>query len=731
VPLRHALSLAALLLALLALLAVWVAVDRRPAEWDHANHLERAVACHRILAEPGHHRITEILAMSTFYPPVVPCAAGLLYFALPVTPFTAQLVMWASLVVAVLAVYGTGGRLLGPGVGLVAAWLLATAPFAIFSLLTFQLDLPLAAAVAVTLYAIVRAEAFARPGWTLALGLVLGVGMVVKPPFAAYVAPALAWALLVAWRAPDRARRLRWLGGALALAALVAVPWYGPRLATLPMQVVNRSYKLAALEGHADPLSASGLLFYPRVFQPQFGLLAGLLAVWGLWAVRYRPRARALIWSAALPVALFLVLQNKNLRYTLPLLPAAALSAAAGLTALPRRMRRVVGWACAVLGAVQVSAAAFALPPPPQLPPLLIAAAISHPPSPADWRHAELLDAVERAAGRPARVAVVANDNFFSASNFRYEAARDRRPVTVLRAWDRSPFGVDAALAKTGDQGPDATTARADRIMRAFDGDPWLAAAYPVVATVPLPDGSQGMVRVRRLPPVTDVAPEVLAERLRAAAARLPVEYARNASGVRVELDYEPEALRRGEVREVRLAVDAAEVGELGRGRAALPVRDARVRIGGLLVNAPRLAATGELEVLDAREVAIDRLTVAGPDLEAFLRAQKGLRALRLEIADGVARLRLRTPGPDLSAAVRIAAAAAGPIRLDVDAVRIGAVPVPRALAHWITRHFDPTHRLERLPVPVRVGAVQLRAGALEIGAAEREGATRARAEGG
>ncbi|PYO55222.1 MAG: hypothetical protein DMD84_00080, partial [Candidatus Rokuibacteriota bacterium] len=60
--------------------AVWLAIDTRPPEWDHANHLERAVACARDLAA-GDWRT--ILERSSFYPPVVPCAAGLLYRVLP------------------------------------------------------------------------------------------------------------------------------------------------------------------------------------------------------------------------------------------------------------------------------------------------------------------------------------------------------------------------------------------------------------------------------------------------------------------------------------------------------------------------------------------------------------------------------------------------------------------------------------------------------------------------
>src|SRR3989304_4529849 len=77
---RDGVLLAVLLLFLAAVTAAWVMIDSRPPEWDHANHLERAVACHRVLADPGHDRVGERSARSSFYPPVVACAAGRVLF---------------------------------------------------------------------------------------------------------------------------------------------------------------------------------------------------------------------------------------------------------------------------------------------------------------------------------------------------------------------------------------------------------------------------------------------------------------------------------------------------------------------------------------------------------------------------------------------------------------------------------------------------------------------------
>jgi hypothetical protein len=714
---RDAGLLALLLLALAGVTVAWLEIDRRPPEWDHANHLERALECHRILAEPGHDRFAEIVAMSSFYPPLVLCAAGLSYFILPVTPLTTQLVMWGFLVAGTLAIRGLGRRLLDPAAGLLAAFFFATAPFVVFSLLRFQLDLPLAAMVALALYTLVRADGFSHPGWSLAVGLAVGLGMLVKPPFAVYILPPLAWSTWLAFRAPDRGVRLRRLGFALAVSLALALPWYGPRLAGMPMQILNRSYKLAT---ESPPtLSGSGLLFYPRTFVPLWGLLAGLLSLWGLWAVRRYPRARALVWSSILPLVIFALIQNKNLRYALPLLPAAALAAAAGFAALGPASRRRVGLACVVVGALQVSISAFGAPPPPSTQVFLLPIVVSDPPVAADWRHAELLAAVLReTGGGGARVSVVPNDNYFSVSNFRYEALRDRLPLRFQRPWDVTPFGVDVAILKTGDQGPDAASARPDRIMRAFDGgDPWLASAFPLVAEVPLPDGSRGMVRVCRPPEVDAAGANLLARRLVAGVESFLEAYTREARGVIVLPESTAERLRRGEVARVTVEADSALVGEVARGRPLMRVRDLRVVARGLRFNPGRLGATGRLEVLDLEGLAIERLRVDEADLLDFVSAQKGLRGATVSLEDGVARVSMSLAGTAVTARVRfLPGRGSAPFALSVEGMRVGGMPVPSLLVSWLVGHLDPTPRLRRLPIVVTLATPRLLSGRLEIG---------------
>src|SRR5688572_21438864 len=221
---RPWLLLAALVAGLGGVVAIWTSIDQRPPEWDYANHLERALQCYRILAQPGHDRAREILEATAFYPPVTTCAAGLLYFLFPVLPLTARVVMLGFLTLGAVSVFLLGRHLLDTQAGLLAAFLLSTAPFVVFSLTNFQLDLPLTGMVALSLYLLVRTEGFSLTGWSLAFGIAAGIGMLTKPPFVVYLLPPLLWTVWRAARSSQEEGRMARLGRlAAALGAAAAL----------------------------------------------------------------------------------------------------------------------------------------------------------------------------------------------------------------------------------------------------------------------------------------------------------------------------------------------------------------------------------------------------------------------------------------------------------------------------------------------------------------------------
>ena len=709
---KHWLLLAGLFLGLVLVVGTWVTQDRRPPEWDHANHLERAAVCHQILSEQGWSGLGEILEMSSFYPPVVPCSAALLYSVFPIAPLTSQSVMLAFLGLALVSVFLLGRRLFDAPTGLAAGLFLGTAPFVVYSCTNFQLDLPLASVVSFALLVLVLTEDFSRRSWSVVLGLTLALGMLVKPPFAIYLFPPLALVSWRAWRGADRGTRVGNLALALLGGSALSLPWYGLRVFGLPMQIGNRAFKQAAESGYPGTFTSSSLAFYPRALLPMFGILAGLLFAWGLWALTRQAAVRGLLWSASVvPFALFLLIQNKNLRYVLPLLPVSALIAAAALRALPEAWRRVVTIAVLVVSVVQVGGAAFAVPPSPRWAALHFPLIFSFPPSPVEWPHQRILAVIVGEAGASgATVSVVPNDNYFSVANFRYYAVRDRLPLRMVRAWDESPLGVDFVVLKTGSQGPAFSVAKARRIMeRLAAGDPAFERAFPVVWEGPLPDGSVATVRQRRLAPVMGVSPSVLAARFEGGFRRFLEPFARDVEGLELELRYAPPALLGGEIRQVRIAARSARVAEFSRKGAQLRIRDVRLTLEGLVVNPYRLLASGEIELLALERLRVDHLVVTREDLQGFFAGLRGFQGLGFRLEEGAVTVRLSQRGPDVAGRVRVENGRGNqPLQLRAEGLSLGGIPLPRLLVHWVFRQYDPGPRLARLPVAVELAPIRV-----------------------
>jgi hypothetical protein len=235
---------------------------------------------------------------------------------------------------------------------------------------------------------------------------------------------------------------------------------------------------------------------------------------------------------------------------------------------------------------------------------------------------------------------------------------------------------------------------------------------------VPLPDGSEGMVRMRRLEPVRAVPPAALAERLRQGVGALLVDVVREAPDLRVTLDYRDEALAAGRVDAVTVEARSALVGEFARRKPPLRIGPVRLRVREVLVNPGRLAATGVVELLDVGALVVERLGVAEADLAEFIGRQRGLGGLRATMEEGFIQAHWALPGPSLSARLSIAAGPSPrPFTLRAADVRYGGVRLPPLLVDWIVRHFDPTPRLRRLPMPVSLAPIRIAGGRLEVGA--------------
>jgi hypothetical protein len=683
-------------LALVLALSVWLAIDRRPPAWDSARQLERAVRCAEDL---GAGRWRAMLDRAALEAPIVPCAAGVVYRLYPSDVAAAQTVIFLALGLGMAATYLLARELAGAAAAVPAAWLFGAAPLVIESAVRFQLDLPLATVVAAALFALSRTDRFTRSGMSAVAGIVVGLGMLMKPSFALYVVGPAVWVLAL-----ERSLRALWnLVLAAGVAAAVSVPWYGPRLIAAPMSSAS------------EALGVTGTRYATGLVQ-QLGVVAVLLLIVGLVLAVLRGRGFAIV-AFVVPLALVALVRSDLVRPTLPLLPAAAVLGGMTVAVLPGPTRVAGLAAIGLVGAVQVSAVAWGVPPAFVLPVLDVPWVVESAPSRGDWRQRDVLRAIATdSGGRPLTVSVLPDHASFSPSNFRYYARRDRLPFRIVPAWETDPIGIDYLVVKSGDTGPRRTADRSQSASAQLARDPSLVRVYPVIGEFPLPDGSTASVRVRRVPDGVSTPPEGLATALEAAIRRQFGAVAREVDNLALRIEHDAE-IARGRVKRIELSADSAVLSDYRRPDGArLRVRRLALVADDVLVNPFSLAADGRAELLDVGRLRVARAEISGDDAQAFLGQLKPFRRIRVRLTTDGVYVTARQPGADVLALVRVVSATDRRVALQVQRASIGWIPLPTRLVNWMMRD-DPAERLtSTLPFPVEIARVAVTEQALRIG---------------
>ncbi len=517
---RTAWPLALLWLVQMAAALYWLAVDRQPPYWDVAGHAAETLLVARLpyLSDPvgALNGLLDTLP----YPPLVYVLAAPLA-ALSPTVDAMLLVnglFWALLLGGT---YGVAAHAAGRRAGLAAAVLISAYPMVYGLGRIYLLETPMTAMAALAVWLLLRTDTFGRGRSSVLFGIVCGLGMLTKWTFAVFLAGPVLAVLWGALAKPDRAARLGRLALATAAGALAALPWYVLVYTDLRDFLPLAASVWAAAEGDPAPFSAGAWLYYVNaLFAQQTMAVLGLLFVAGLLlALARAPRTQALAvllaW-VAVPFVVFVAYPNKDIRYTIPYLPAVAALTGVGYAQIRTTwLRRALAAGALLWAVVQFSGLTFGLrgllpEVSPAVGPLHFtlyreSVHIATPPQPAAWPIAEILTTAVGDAGLPRealapdreriRVLVLSEAAHFEPQAFAYYALAERLPTQitfvsgVLDLDDSAALaGADYIVTKTGDLGPAWAQQDAAAVAAMVEAN---GEEYAPVALWPLPDGSE------------------------------------------------------------------------------------------------------------------------------------------------------------------------------------------------------------------------------------------------
>lgn len=335
------LLLALIFVALATSTILWTLRDKTPPAWDPSDHIRYAYDYYRLLAHADFQGFArEFFVTPHFYAPFVHMASAAVFLAFGASRLTGIGVNLISLAAMLWAVASISRRLFARqesitdarepqtqiALSVLPALLACCYHFSAWLVHDAFLDFPLTAVVTVAFALLVRADEFKVRRYAIAFGVAAGIGMLVKQTFAFFfILPALLVVFRV-FRTRDRRAILNLALAALIL-ILVAAVWYLPHMRDV-IEIYRENQRAAVSENEAPLFTFDSNFFYIHaLLSMQMQLPFAILFVAGVIYSLVRCRGQSLIlllWLLS-GIAIFALVANKDVRYTAPVLPAAAI----------------------------------------------------------------------------------------------------------------------------------------------------------------------------------------------------------------------------------------------------------------------------------------------------------------------------------------------------------------------------------------------------------------------
>jgi len=213
--------------------------------WDQPDHLVRTLVYNDTLQQVNIRSLFEVMTWSWNRPPLPWLPAPPLYRLFGISVDVALMGNVLYLFILLFSVYGIGRKMYGRGVGLLTTFAVSTYPILFNLSRTAYPDFALTAMVALSISLLVRVDGFRDRRYSLLWGLSLGLGILTKWPFLAFVGGPAIYLFLCSGALREIRPSLRtkasglpglvrspWLHGIWAL--FLTFVWFFPNRAHLP-----------------------------------------------------------------------------------------------------------------------------------------------------------------------------------------------------------------------------------------------------------------------------------------------------------------------------------------------------------------------------------------------------------------------------------------------------------------------------------------------------------------
>ncbi|MZG52731.1 MAG: phospholipid carrier-dependent glycosyltransferase [Nitrospinae bacterium] len=537
---------------------IWMLLDIRPPSYDQGLHLFRTYNYWEAITSGSEDWWQDVLNVEPFYPPFY--HLSLIPFSL-IFGFTLDTGVIGNLfyiIVLALSTYGIGKILYSKDVGLFSAFLISFFPAINFISREYIINTMLMALTSLTYFLFLKTENFENRKYSLLFNLVYASGLMVKWTFFIYTLPVvltILWGDKTSFR--ERIVQLIYYSGMIAallivpflififgsqkwiflileffligvlikffpktsissqkainltslscISVLICFPWYAHNLINILIGLSKFAFSGADPEGAGVSWNIPNWAYYLQVIGSQMG--HPMMIIFAVTFLFYFIKKDRINWTLLnwifFSIIVFTFVDNKDIRYTMPTLPAMAIITAVVLSQVNNANLRKSLY---VITGITVMLTFFftSFFHRPSFFPYL---GHENLPITQSWPINRILDDIieekQPTEGKNLSVRTLANFAYFQRGSFRDFAAFRNLPITMKGVKRNVGEMTDFFITKSGDFS--RQSANAIHLRKILLNDPALTKTFKLFRKYPLPDGTNGLVYKFDMEPAYDL----------------------------------------------------------------------------------------------------------------------------------------------------------------------------------------------------------------------------------
>ena len=618
---------------------IWMLLDIRPPSYDQGLHLFRTFNYWEAITSGSENWWQEVLNVEPFYPPFYHLSLIPLSLIFGFNLDTGVIGNSFYTAILVLSTYGIGKILYSKNVGLISAFLVSFYPMIVSMSREYLISVMLTSMTSLAYYLLFKSENFENQKFSLFFSFVYASGLMVKWTFFIYTLPAILaglWGQKLSFK--DRVIQIFYYSGMIlallilpffifilgppkwiclfleifligvlvkffskasisnqkainlvflsCISVLICFPWYANNLINILIGMSKFAFSGADPEGLEVSWS-----YYIEVIKAQMGL--PLMIIFAVTFLFYFFKKDSINWTLIswiiLPIVVLTFVDNKDTRYTMPILPSMAVITAVVLSQVNNfSLQKFLYAITAITVLITFLFTGFFTPP--SFFPYL---GKDNLPIKETWPINLILDDIiedkKPEKGEYIFVRTLANFAYFQRGAFRDFASFRGLPVIMKGVKRNVGEMTDFFITKSGDFSLQSLNAIKSR--KILLNDPALTKTFKLFRSYPLPDGTNGLLYkfdmepAKKLPRVRDL--EFIGDQLIKALENYPIYGVKNGINITASITptNNPEDLFYGRYKSIHFKADSVISNKIKIENFELLFENVQINIYDLLLN--------------------------------------------------------------------------------------------------------------------------------------------------